>query len=197
MFMDLQKILPRSLLLFCIGFCVAGIAQAANHTVYVGGTSTGGGYGGGSPILGFSPAQMTINVGDTVTFTSLGGAAHNVHADNGSFRCANGCDNDGHGSNGTPSADQWIAVVTFNQAGVVSYRCDLHGSMGVVGSITVNGAAPQTMTLGGFVIGNWYDPASDGIGFQIEATTAVDLASGLPVMLAYWFAYAPQGGMQS
>lgn len=69
--------------------------------------------------------------------------------------------------------------------------------MGMVGSITVNGAVPPPMTLGGFINGNWYDPSLDGIGFQIEANTAMDTASGLPVMLAYWFAYAPQGGMQS
>lgn len=103
--MGSQNFLPRFLLVFCVCFAAAGLARAANHTIFVGGTSSSDGYGGGgSPVLGFSPAQLTINVGDTVTFVGRGGAAHNVHADNGSFRCANGCDNDGNCGNGSPSA---------------------------------------------------------------------------------------------
>lgn len=51
--------------------------------------------------------------------------------------------------------------------------------------------------IGGFTSGNWYNPAMDGIGFQIEATTAIDPASRLPVMLAYWFTYAPDASTQA
>lgn len=53
------------------------------------------------------------------------------------------------------------------------------------------------VNLGGHTSGNWYNPALSGIGFQIEATTAIDAASGLPVMLVFWFAYAPDGNTQS
>ena len=48
---------------------VAGPAFAANHNVSVG------------PGNAFSPATVNINVGDTVTWTLMGGF-HNVRADN-------------------------------------------------------------------------------------------------------------------
>ena len=74
---------------------------------------------------------------------------------------------------------------------------------GIVGGTFValipNPALDETPTvqLGGHTSGNWYNPDTSGIGFQIEATTAIDAASGLPVMLVYWFAYAPDGNTQS
>ena len=46
----------------------------------------------------YEPSTLTINVGDTVTFTNTSGF-HNVVSDADSvtaFRCANGCDGDGH-----------------------------------------------------------------------------------------------------
>src|SRR5438046_1530095 len=48
----------------------------------------------------FVPSPLTINVGDTVTFYIYGdagdtGTPHNVVADDGSFRCARGCDGEG------------------------------------------------------------------------------------------------------
>jgi hypothetical protein len=55
--------------------------------------------------------------------------------------------------------------------------------MGMTGSITVV-AGSSSIGMGGFTSGNWYDPSLSGIGFQIEGTTAIDAASGLPVMLA-------------
>jgi hypothetical protein len=58
------------------------------------------------------------------------------------------------------------------------------------------GATP-TVGMGGFTSGNWYDPAQSGIGFQIEATSQIDAASGLPVMVAIWFTFAPDGNAQN
>jgi plastocyanin len=178
-------------------------AQANTVTVTVGGTVTSGGsyYGGGTttPVLMFAPANVTINVGDTVNFVSHGGAAHNVHALDNSFRCANGCDNDGHGGNGAPSSQLWSSSVTFTTAGTVNYQCDIHSSMGMVGSITVNAvtAPPPKLAIGGYVSGNWYNADQSGSGFQIEATDAMDSASGLPIMLAIWFVYSPDGNSQN
>jgi plastocyanin len=77
---------------------------------------------------------VTINVGDTVTFRNNGGN-HNVAADDGSFRCANGCD--GQGGNGNPSTATWSFTRTFNEAGVVGYNCETHQAVGMVGTITV------------------------------------------------------------
>ena len=58
-------------------------------------------------------------------------------------------------------------------------------------------SATPALGMGGFTSGNWYDPAQSGIGFQIEATSQIDSATGLPVMVAIWFTYAPEGNTQS
>src|SRR5947209_5073788 len=147
-------------------------AAATPYGVQVGGTTTSseGGYYGGTttvPVLMFSPSAMTINVGDTITFTNVGGttAMHNVVADDGSFRCANGCD--GAGGNGAPASNQWHATVTFNKAGVFNYHCENHGVQGMTGTITVNAVATTTPISGGFS-GNWFNPTAGqgGHGFQ-------------------------------
>ena len=64
------------------------VASAANHIVTAQSNFT------------FSPSDLTIAAGDTVTFKN-GGGFHNVKSDPGAvtmFRCANGCD--GAGGNG-------------------------------------------------------------------------------------------------
>ncbi|MDE2256229.1 MAG: hypothetical protein KGK05_00515, partial [Xanthomonadaceae bacterium] len=165
-------------------------ASANTWVVQVGGTTSGGGYGGygNSPILAFSPTPLTITAGDSVTFQNLGGAAHNVHADDNSFRCASGCD--GQGGNGDPSAANWSFTLTFNTPGTINYHCDNHASMGMIGSIVVNAAAPPPITLGGYLSGNWYNPNQGGHGFQLEFT---NFATGGTTfnMLAIWFVYTP------
>ncbi len=109
---------------------------------------------GGSQVA-FSPQFLTIQAGDTVTFLNLGGY-HNAVADDGSFRCAHGCDGDGAGGNGNPTADLWIATVAFPTPGTVGYFCEPHGSpgSGMYGTITVQApAAPATPApAGGLVL---------------------------------------------
>jgi plastocyanin len=183
----------KYLAMFVLALAAAGI-EAKTVTVQVGGTTTSGGdgygYGGSTtPVLVFDPPNQTINVGDTITWTNLGGAQHNVHADDNSFRCANGCD--GTGGNGTPSAMGWTASVTFTKPGVVSYHCDVHGAMGMTGTITVNAAA-TTMNLGGYLSGNWFNPGQGGHGFQLEFTNRSTGATTSD-MVAIWFVYTPTG----
>jgi plastocyanin len=176
---------------------LCGVANAANVNVNVGGVETSGGggyYGGGTstPILMFDPPNVTINVGDTVTFNNVGGIsiAHNVHADDDSFRCANGCRGVG-GATGDLSPIDWSSSVTFTKAGVVTYHCDSHGSMGMTGKITVNAVA-ATFTVRPGLSGNWFDPTAgqDGHGFQFEILPG----NG---MLAIWFVFPPGGGGQT
>jgi plastocyanin len=90
---------------------------------------------------GYSPSTVTITAGDSVTWMNTSQGYHNVHADDNSFRCANGCDGDGHGGDGDPSYNAWQFTMTFTKPGSVSFHCDIHGSMGMVGTITVNPAA--------------------------------------------------------
>lgn len=101
---------------------------AAEHFVQVG------------PGFTFSPTDLTIQVGDTVTWTNAGGF-HNVEARDGSFRCANGCDDTG--GDGSASADAWSFSRQFNQAGTIDYFCVVHDGAGMRGTLIVEEGTPQ------------------------------------------------------
>jgi len=98
----------------------------------------------------FVPRDITIQPGDSVTWTNSG-VNHNVVADDGSFRCANGCD--GMGGDGTPSSDPWVVTLTFNDPGTIPYFCEVHGfrgGIGMAGTVTVEGQTssnPGTLSL--------------------------------------------------
>ncbi len=97
-----------------------------NHTVRVGNNF-------------FSPAELTIQAGDSVTWMNEG-TNHNVQADDGSFRCANGCDSTG--GDGAPASNAWSVTLTFDNPGTVPYFCVTHGSaggLGMTGVVTVEG----------------------------------------------------------
>ena len=119
-------------------FCLlvgSALAQAATSLVNVGGAQQV-----------FLPKSITIHVGDSVTFINKGGF-HNAVADDGSFRCARGCDGDGKGGNGNASSSNWVAKVTFTQAGTFGYFCETHGdaTSGMRGSIAVQPVTPVTL----------------------------------------------------
>ncbi|HFC12788.1 MAG TPA: hypothetical protein ENJ56_08080, partial [Anaerolineae bacterium] len=80
--------------------------------------------------LSFNPDPTIIRAGDTVQWDNQGGF-HNVEADDGSFRCANGCDDTG--GNGAPSSATWSGSVDFNTPGTYLYHCEIHGDIGGVG----------------------------------------------------------------
>jgi plastocyanin len=114
-----------------VGLSFAAMAPAANHVVTA------------SPNFTFSPSNLNITAGDTVTFRN-GGGFHNVLSDPGSvtpFRCANGCD--GAGGDGDLSSASWSATVAFPTAGTIGYYCEAHGSAGgggMAGRIIVRAA---------------------------------------------------------
>lgn len=136
----------------------------------------------------FTPSSLTINAGDSVTFTN-GGGFHNAHSTSGptSFDCAANCT-----TNNAPNGSAWSDTVVFPTAGTVQYQCDQHASMGMRGTITVNSVAPPppSIKLGGYLSGNWYNPSQGGHGFQLEFTNA---ATGTTTfdMVAIWFVYTP------
>lgn len=87
----------------------------------------------------FNPSTVTIQVGDTVRWTNTAGF-HNVNADGGTFRCANGCD--GEGGDGDPASAPWVAQHTFNAPGTFPYHCQIHGApggFGMSGTVVVGG----------------------------------------------------------
>ncbi|HEX3124733.1 MAG TPA: plastocyanin/azurin family copper-binding protein [Rhodanobacteraceae bacterium] len=141
--------------------------------------------------LTFNPPTLTINAGDTVIFKNMGGQ-HNVQADDGSFKCAQGCSDTG--GSGNPSGALWSFTRTFNTPGTIRYYCINHGApggIGMAGSITVNATA-AAFTVRPGLSGNWSDPTANqaGHGFQFEI---------LPnnSMLAIWFVFTPDGSGQT
>ena len=170
---------------------LASSAWAADHRVDVGGTTGGGEYE--YPLMSFTPAQLTIAVGDTVTFVNKGGV-HNVYADDGSFRCARGCDADG--GNGAPSGELWSSTVTFDTAGSFGYECQAHAGMGMRGTIVVEGTQPAGLNLDQHGIsGSWADATTDSQGFVMELYPDI-FGEGLGLLFGGWFTFdvtAPGG----
>jgi plastocyanin len=115
-----------------VALLAATAADAATFIVNV---------GGNSPPT-FNPKTITINAGDTITFVNKGGL-HNAKADNGSFRCARGCDGQ-PGGNGASSSSNWVASVTFPTPRTVGYYCEQHGApgIGMYGTIIVQPLVP-------------------------------------------------------
>lgn len=138
-----RRLLPQvAAVVIALGVLAAPV-QATNWVVQVGGSR-----------LAYNPQFLTIQPGDTVRFASLGGY-HNVVADDGSFRCARGCDGDGMGGSGGATSQIWSATVAFGQAGRFGYFCEPHGApgQGMYGAITVQGPAPPQVEVG---VGGWF-----------------------------------------
>jgi plastocyanin len=148
----------------------------------------------------FSPAVLTIDVGDSVHFyqyaDTMFSGAHNVVADDGSFRCALGCD--GEGGDGTPRSDSVCTfrgcghsppnlfmnfTREFDVPGVVQYHDEVTGAPGVI----YVGVSPPTPIDSGYT-GTWFNAAQGGMGFLVE------VLPGSPMqMLASWLTFSAQG----
>jgi plastocyanin len=171
------------MLLLAIGLLFAAHAFAEDHVVIVG-------LGGDeNPIYKFQPDDLTIHVGDTVTFHNTGGALgpHNVHADDDSFRCSYGCDGDGHNGNGNPHLF-WDVTLAFDHVATIPYHCDPHQAMGMRGVIRVveGSGTPANVPITPAFTGAWYDPNQSGHGLFIEVLDATRV-------LAWWFTFTPDG----
>lgn len=80
----------------------------------------------------FTPPDLTIRVGDTVTWDNVSGF-HNVVADDGSF------------GSGDPAGAPWQFSHTFERGGVFGYHCQVHGApgSGMFATLTVEPAADE------------------------------------------------------
>ena len=161
-----------------------GTAQAANMNITVGPNNS----------ETFSPANVTINVGDTITFSYKGGSMpHNAVSKN-LFRCAQGCD--GAGGDGDASSSSWTSVVTLTTAGTFNYYCEIHGTptSGMHGTITVNGSAPPPPDFGVSA-----DTPSVSVTQGASATVGVTLApqNGFNGNVSYAASGLPSGVVAS
>lgn len=93
---------------------LGGTALAADQSVAISGFS-------------YSPASVTISVGDTVTWTNSDAQAHTATADDSTW------------NTGTISGSGGTGAVTFSTAGSFPYHCSIHSQM--TGTVTVQAAA--------------------------------------------------------
>lgn len=103
----------------------------------------------------FTPAQITVNVGDTVVWTNTGRNPHDVTADSGAFF-----------SNRRMMNGQTFSY-TATTPGSFNYQCTIHN--GMVGVLIVQGAAPGAAPrtggggMAGAVLIQWQQLAALGI----------------------------------
>lgn len=114
-------------LVLALALSTAIPASAGNHQVTVVNSS-------------FIPSQLTIQVGDSVTWTKGPTTLFHNAVFPGNVSCANGCSDSG--GNGAPAPTAWSFTRTFNTAGQITYYCAVHGNaqgLGMAGRITVEG----------------------------------------------------------
>ena len=86
----------------------------------------------------FTPKNVTINAGDTIEWVWAGNHHSSTSGTPGNP--------DGMWESGINNTG-FVFSHTFSAAGTFPYYCTPHGSLGMVGSVTVNGAALPTVTL--------------------------------------------------
>ena len=130
-FFRLSVILATGLLLS------AGVSAQNNHTVQVGQNG-----------FTFTPEDININVGDTITWVWNGAIAHNVNSDDGAFL------------SGSPVVAPNTFSVTFDAAflavnpvtaDLYTYHCHPHLALGMIGSVQVMDA--RVLSLVNFTAG--------------------------------------------
>lgn len=120
----------------------------------------------------YSPAQVSIAAGQSVTFTNSGDRPHTATADDGSFD--------------TGALDPGSsATVTLNAPGTYRYYCQFHGGPGgegMSGVITVTGGGGGGSAGGGSAGGNGGEPAANPGGSSNQAPVLPQTATPLPLI---------------
>ena len=105
---------------------VGGVIGAVLALAAVGGTALAADHAVGISGFNFSPASVTVAVGDTVTWTNSDDVPHTATADGGAFDTGT-LDNGG------------TNTVTFSTAGTFPYHCSVHPQM--TGTVVVEAAS--------------------------------------------------------
>ncbi|MDA0666943.1 MAG: plastocyanin/azurin family copper-binding protein [Planctomycetota bacterium] len=161
----------RASTVFAIGFLLSGVASAQNnHTVQV--AESG---------FTFTPQDININMGDTITWVWNGAISHNVDSDiAGVFR------------SGLPVAAPNTFSVTFDAlfiaanpvaADLYTYHCDPHQAIGMVGSIQV--MAPRVLSLTNFSAGQFGTMNVDGLNAGGTVLIGYSTAGNSPLSVSF------------
>jgi plastocyanin len=142
----------------------AGTAMAADQAVSISGFS-------------YSPASVTVNVGDTITWTNSDAQAHTATADDASW------------DTGTISGSGGTGAVTFSTAGAFPYHCSIHPE--ITGTVTVQAAAGTAAPTAGATtpptdVLPISPPADDSIAGALAALAIVAAASAVGAIVLRW-----------
>ena len=134
----MTKLLTLILACLALGLVAAGCGGDDDDDGGGGGASkseepAGGGGGGGTQVsmknIQFSPKDVTVKAGETITFTNDEAIAHDVHKTSGPGKAfASGP------TGGMQEGDTF--ELTLDQPGKYDYVCDVHAP-GMAGTITV------------------------------------------------------------
>ncbi|MAW83086.1 MAG: hypothetical protein CL832_01320 [Crocinitomicaceae bacterium] len=160
----------RKITLLFISCTLSCILLATNHNVTTVGNT-------------FSPANITINQGDTVTWTN-GGGFHNVNATQTTYP------NNPEGFGNSVSSSSWTFQHIFTIPGTYDYQCDPHTAMGMVGTVIVNSVSLTPSDLTFTAIMDLTTPSAGNTGKAI-LLTANQTISDLSI---YGFGSATNGG---
>ncbi len=97
--------------------------------------------------MSFSPASLSINQGDTVTWTQVNGT-HNVNGNQSIFPT-----NPASFGSGSAIGGTWVYAHSFSGTGVYNYHCDPHSSS-MIGSITVNPGPCSDLFISEYIEGS-------------------------------------------
>jgi plastocyanin len=133
----MTKVLALILACLAIGLVAAGCGGDDDDDGGGGGASNNeqpaGGGGGGTQVsmknIQFSPKDLTVKAGETITFTNDEAVAHDVHKTSGP-----GKDFASGPTGGMQEGDTF--KLTLDKPGKYDYVCDVHAP-GMAGSITV------------------------------------------------------------
>jgi plastocyanin len=79
----------------------------------------------------FTPANIDIFTGEQIEWKNQGGL-HNINGTQSTYPS-----NPESFGNGAPSSSNWSYIHKFDVAGIYQYQCDVHGSSGMKGTVTV------------------------------------------------------------
>src|SRR4051794_32692249 len=129
-----------------------------------------------TPFSQFTPPNVTVDVGDSVTWNNQGGF-HNVAFDDGSFIQPD-----------PPSFENWSVSRTFSAPGTYGYYCQIHGrpnGIGMSGSVTV-GSGETGIKLLRTALAIAYKPCPEAAANRTHAEPLGHAACSPPVPVSDW-----------
>lgn len=115
----------------------------------------------------FSPATITVDAGDTITFNNIGQAPHTGTDKAGSFDTGN--INPGESKS-----------VTLDKAGTIALICKYHEALGMTGQITVRAAGSSSSTAAASPAAR---PSPSPTSAAIPTVKPLDPNAGVPILM--------------